>query len=78
MWVAAAAGVLEEGALGWRLVDQNRFLQYVEECLLPTLGNYERGEPRSVVVMDNARVHKHPRLLELIRSVGAKLVWNAA
>jgi transposase len=59
-------------------VDQERFLAYLEHVLLPHLGNYARGEPRSVVVMDNARIHKHPRVLQLIASVGAKLIWNAA
>ena len=59
-------------------IDQHRFVQYVAECLVPTLGCYELGEPRSVVVMDNARIHKDPRVRQLIEAAGAKLVWNAA
>jgi hypothetical protein len=58
-------------------VDQVRFLEYVEEDLLPELGSYDRCEPRSVVVMDNASVHKHPRVVPLIESAGARVVWTA-
>ena len=59
-------------------VDQDRFVQYVRERLVPQLGSYALGEPRSVVIMDNARIHKHPLVRTLIENTGAKLVWNAA
>ena len=59
-------------------VDADRFVAYVAELLVPQLGNYTRGEPRSVVVMDNATIHKDPRVQALIEATGAKLIWNAA
>jgi len=59
-------------------VDSERFVAYVREKLAPQLGNYALGEPRSVVVMDNARIHKDPRVRQLIEATGAKLIWNAA
>ena len=50
-------------------VDAEAFLVYVEQVLLPTL---QRGQ---IVVMDNLSCHKHPRVRELIESVGAE-VWH--
>ena len=49
-------------------VDTEAFLIYVEQVLLPTLHGGE------IVVMDNLSCHKHPRVRELIESVGAE-VW---
>jgi len=42
------------------------FLVYVEQVLLPTLRGGE------VIVLDNLAGHKHPRVRELIESVGAE------
>jgi len=58
-------------------IDTERFLQWVIESLIPTLGNFERGEPRSVVVMDNAPIHKDPRIVAAIEESGAVVVWCA-
>jgi transposase len=49
-------------------VDAESFLVYVERILLPTLNGGE------IVVLDNLSCHKHPRVRELIESVGAE-VW---
>ena len=49
-------------------VDAESFLVYVERVLLPTLHGGE------IVVLDNLASHKHPRVRELIESVGAQ-VW---
>ena len=48
-------------------VDAEAFLVYVERVLLPTLRGGE------IVVLDNLACHKHPRVRELIESVGAEL-----
>jgi hypothetical protein len=58
-------------------VDAELFLWWVDHCLVPTLGNFERGEPRSVVVVDNASIHKDPRFTEKIEKAGAKIIWTA-
>ncbi len=58
-------------------VDGDRFVAYVEEILVPELGRYEHNEPRSVVVLDNASIHKDPRVVELIEEAGARVIWTA-
>ena len=56
-------------------VDRNRFELWVEHCLVPVLGNYQRREPRSIVVLDNASVHHSERVVEMIREKGAFVVY---
>ena len=56
-------------------MDTERFEMWVEERLIPLLGCYERGEPRSIVIMDNATIHS--RLEPLIEAAGAKLIYTA-
>jgi hypothetical protein len=58
-------------------VDTERFLQWVVEFLIPTLGNFQQGDARSVVVMDNAPIHKDPRIQAAIEAAGAIVVWCA-
>ncbi len=58
-------------------VDSARFLEYVEECLCPCLGKYHLGEPRSVVIMDNASIHMSEEVRGLIESKGAVLIYTA-
>jgi hypothetical protein len=58
-------------------IDGERFVQWVEHHLVPLLGNYAWGEPRSIVVMDNATTHNSPRINELITAVGAILIYQS-
>eukprot|EP00946_MAST-07B_sp_MAST-7B-sp1_P001815 g1815.t1 len=59
-------------------VDAAFFTEWVRTMLVPTLGNFALSEPRSVVVMDNARVHNPAAVEDIISAAGAKVIWTAA
>jgi hypothetical protein len=65
--------ISREGAAG--TVDRDRFVQYVRTSLCPCLGSFVKGEPRSIVVMDNASTHMDPRVRAAIREAGAILIY---
>ena len=65
----------DEGAAG--TVDSEYFLYWVKEYLCPVLGNFEFGEPRSVVFMDNASTHMSQDVEDAIRATGAVLIYGA-
>jgi transposase len=50
-------------------MDGELFQTYLQAALLPTL------RASDMVVMDNLASHKHPRVRELIESVGAELLY---
>lgn len=58
-------------------VDTERFLLYVKDDLCPSLGNFYRQEPHSVVIMDNCSIHLDPRVKTLIEARGAILIYSA-
>ena len=64
-----------EGASG--TVDSEYFEEWVKNCLCPILGDYSKGEARSIVVMDNASTHMDSKVGELIRGTGAYLLYTA-
>ena len=41
------------------------------------LGDYAKGEPRSVVVLDNASVHHSEYVVHVITTAGAKVIYTA-
>jgi transposase len=67
--------ISDEGAAG--TVDAEYFLYWVKEYLCPVLGNYEFGEPRSVVILDNASTHMTEEVEEAITATGAALIYSA-
>ena len=56
-------------------VDGDRFALWVEECLVPILGNYQRREPRSIVILDNASIHHSDRIRDLILDACAHIIY---
>ncbi len=50
-------------------VNGDSFLDYVEQCLIPTLSVGD------IVIMDNLSSHKRPAIRNAIRSVGARLLF---
>lgn len=57
-------------------ITTERFLLYIQQKVCPNLGSY--GQPRSVVVMDNASIHQDERIREAIEACGAILINTAA
>jgi hypothetical protein len=45
--------------------------------ILPLLGNFENGEPRSIVFLDNASIHMDYEIMNLIQSKGAYILYTA-
>ncbi|CAJ1934662.1 unnamed protein product [Cylindrotheca closterium] len=58
-------------------VDTERFGQFVEQRLVPILGQYTEKEPNSVVIMDNASIHMSDQIEEMISAAGAMLLFTA-
>lgn len=67
--------ISSEGAAG--TVNADYFESWVENFLCPTLGNFLKAEPRSIVVMDNASTHMDSRVADMIRATGAYLLYTA-
>ena len=58
-------------------MDGDYFLYWVKEYLCPVLGNYDLGEPRLVVLLDNASTHMAEEVEEAIHAVGAIIIYGA-
>lgn len=59
-------------------MDGDYFLYCVKEYIVPMLDNYQRGgEPRSVVMMDNASMHMSDKIQAAIEDSGAVLIYGA-
>ena len=58
-------------------IDTERFEMWVEQRLCPVLGNYIAREPRSLVILDNASIHHSDKVVDLIESKGAKVIYTA-
>ena len=65
----------DEGAAG--TVDSEYFIYWVKEYVCPVLGNFEYGDPRSVVLMDNTSTHLGDEVKDAIRETGAILIYGA-
>ena len=56
-------------------VNGETFSQFIELNLLPHLLPFNGSNPNSIVVLDNASVHYHEKVRELVNSVGALLMY---
>ena len=54
-------------------VDSERFLYFIEHALVPHLQPFNGTNPRSVVIMDNASIHRQSSAVAAIQSTGALL-----
>jgi hypothetical protein len=58
-------------------INRDRFTLWVETCLVPVLGKYELGEPRSIVVLDNASIHHGDEIVKLIEEACVEVINTA-
>ena len=49
------------------------FLDFIRKCLLPLLMPFNGSNPNSIVILDNASVHKCEEAAEMINGIGALL-----
>lgn len=76
---SSIAAMSEDGVLDCYIcrgsVDGETFLKFVQECLAPTLLPFDGSNPRSIVVLDNASVHRVREVQQAILNTGALLVY---
>ena len=53
----------------------DRFNHFIREYLIPVLMPYNGVNPRSIVIIDNASIHHVDTNINLIESVGAKVIF---
>jgi hypothetical protein len=53
------------------------FIEWLTLNVLALLGNFENGEPRSIVILDNASIHMDDEIVSLIQSKGAYILYTA-
>ena len=58
-------------------IDHECFILWVKQWLIPLMGNYYQGEPRSIVVLDNASIHHGLELVELFKDATIKYIYTA-
>ena len=60
-----------------RTVTREFFEWWVEHKLCPVLGDYTKGENRSVVMLDNASTHMSQKVIELITAKKTRIIFSA-
>ena len=58
-------------------IDQDRFELYVKEKVVPFVGRYDKCEPRSILIIDNATIHQGIRDIIEHPDVGEKVIFTA-
>jgi hypothetical protein len=60
------------------IVNKQVFIDWLTLKILPLLGNFEKGETCSIVILDNASIHMDEEIVSLIQSKGAYTLHTAA
>lgn len=58
-------------------IDQRRFEKYVYEKVVPLVGRFDKCEPRSILIIENASIHQQIRDIIEHPSVGGKVIFTA-
>ena len=66
-----------DGYLDWTIVQGSittvSYIQFVRERVLPHCNTLANGLERSVLVMDNAKIHHSPEMLEMCAAAGVQV-----
>ena len=60
------------------VVDGEKFLDFIDKCVMPTLMPFNGTNPSSIVIMDNCAIHHVPEVTDLIQQTGALIYWLPA
>jgi transposase len=66
----------QDGASG--TANKQVFIDWLTLKIFPLLERFEKGEPRSIVILDNASIHMDEEIASLIQSKGAYILYTAA
>ena len=68
-----------EGILTCRIVrgsiDGDRFVEFIENSLMPIVMPFNGINPRSVIIMDNCAIHHIEEVTQLVQQTGALIQW---
>ena len=77
--ISVIAAMSTQGMLDYRLaqggVDAIAFREFVEKCLLRHVMPFDRINPHSIIIMDNASIHHTGDSIELIESMGVLVLF---
>jgi transposase len=75
--VSVLAAVSVEGFFGWHMTegtfDRKAFHKAMIEKIIPSLNPYPL--PRSLVVLDNAKIHMYKELIDAVNAIGAQVIF---
>ena len=58
-------------------IDSDFFLHYLTTCLIPCMGKFAKGEENSILIIDNASIHNHMEIRNLIEEAGGIVIFTA-
>ena len=74
-FIRDACKTVERERDGGGTVDTEVFTHWLNDSLVPLLGNNLCGEPHSIVVLDNASIHHSDEIVALIEAAGAIILY---
>ena len=77
--VSAMCLMSMDGILSCRIarggVDGDKFVEFVETCLMPNVMPFDGTNPRSVIILDNCAIHHVDEVAQLLQQTGAIIHW---
>jgi DDE superfamily endonuclease len=74
-FILESCHVVEQEGPAASTVDTAVFTEWINDCIIPVLGNYSMREECSIVVLDNASIHHTDEIVEMIQSTDAVIIY---